>query len=155
MVLAEGPAAPENMVLLPVFRLYPEQKSAAEELPERARTYLQQAYETQNAPDACAVMAGSAVDAMLKELGLTEGSVYARIETAVEKNLLTKSMGEWAHEVRLGSNRPRHADNEHPHVSPKEAAQSVEFAEALGHFLFVLSARIDRGIEAAKTAGAA
>jgi hypothetical protein len=51
-------------------------------------------------------------------------------------------MGEWAHEVRLGSNRPRHADENSPHVSDEEAKQSVEFAEALANFLFVLTARI-------------
>ncbi len=83
---------------------------------------------------------------MLKELKFTEGSVYKRIEQAVEANVLTKGMGEWAHSVRLGSNRPRHADEESPHVSPAEAAQSVEFATALGQFLFVLTARVERGI---------
>lgn len=97
-------------------------------------------------------MAGSAVDAMLKKLGYTEGSLYARIDKAVQDHKLTQDMGDWAHEVRLGSNRPRHADAEKPHVSSTEAAQSVEFAEALGTFLFVLSTRIARGTEAAKAA---
>jgi hypothetical protein len=59
-------------------------------------------------------------------------------------------MADWAHEVRLGSNRPRHADEKRPHVSSEEAKQSVEFAEALGQFLFVLTARIDRAIAKAK-----
>jgi hypothetical protein len=54
-------------------------------------------------------------------------------------------MGEWAHEVRLGANRPRHSDQENPHVSPQEAQQSVEFAKALAHFLFVLSSRVKKG----------
>ncbi|WP_162307534.1 DUF4145 domain-containing protein [Bradyrhizobium amphicarpaeae] len=120
------------------------------DIPEPARTYLQQAYETLHAPDAAAVMAGSAVDAMLKVRGLTNGSLYSRIDEALSQNLLTKGMAEWAHEVRLGSNRPRHADRENPHVSPDEAKQSVEFAEALGNFLFVLTARIDRGLKEAK-----
>jgi len=135
---------------LPVAHLYPDAKSAHEDLPERARAYLDQAYETMHAPDACAVMCGSAVDAMLKELGLSKGSVYDRINEAVAKNQLTKSMGEWAHEVRLGSNRPRHADTEKPHVTPEEARQSVEYTEALGNVLFVLSARVARGLEEAK-----
>jgi hypothetical protein len=113
---------------------------------------LQQAYDVLHAPDAAAVMAGSAVDAMLKHHDYTEGSLYARIDEALEDNLLTKGMADWAHEVRLGSNRPRHADKEDPHVSPVEGKQSVEFAEALGNFLFVLTARIDRGIQAAAKA---
>jgi hypothetical protein len=89
---------------------------------------------------------------MLKELGYKEGSLYVRIDQAVQDHKLTESMGAWAHEVRLGSNRPRHADEERPHVEPQEAAQSVEFAEALGYFLFVLTKQIKRGTEAAKEA---
>lgn len=104
-----------------------------------------------HAPDAAAVMAGAAVDAMLKNLGYEKGSVYTRIDDALADNKLTKGMAEWAHVVRLGSNRPRHADKEAPHVSPEEAKRSVDFAEALGNFLFVLSGKIDRGIAAADT----
>jgi hypothetical protein len=98
------------------------------------------------------MVAGSAVDAMLKELGYVEGSLYTRIDKAVDEHKLTQGMGDWAHEVRLGSNRPRHADKDRPHASPKEAEQSVEFAEALGYFLFVLNKRVERGTEAAKKA---
>jgi hypothetical protein len=97
-------------------------------------------------------MAGSAVDAMLKSLGYSEASLYSRIDKAVEDHKLTTEMGDWAHEVRLGSNRPRHADKDKPNVSADEAQQSVEFAEALGYFLFVLSSRIKKGTEAAKAA---
>lgn len=133
-----------------IAQVFPRGKDAHEDIPETARQFLQQAYETLHAPDAAAVMAGSAVDAMLKELGLKDGSLYSRIDKAVEGHILTKGMGEWAHEVRLGSNRPRHADEERPHVLSEEAAQSVEFAEALGNFLFVLTKRIERGKAAAK-----
>ena len=134
--------------------LFPAGKTAHEDIPEPARTFLQQAFETLHAPDAAAVMSGSAVDSMLKAHGLVDGSVYSRIDEALNKNILTKGMAEWAHAVRLGANRPRHADKEKPHVSPDEAKQSVGFAEALGNFLFVLSARVDRGLKAA-TGGAA
>ena len=132
-----------------VERIFPAPQYAHEDIPDVARNFLQQAYETLHAPDAAAVMAGSAVDAMLKEHGYVDGTVYHRIEKAVEDHLLTEAMGEWAHSVRLGSNRPRHADADNPHLSHDEAKQSVEFAEALGNFLFVLSAQIQRGINAA------
>ncbi len=98
-------------------------------------------------------MAGSAVDAMLKAKGFVKGSLYDRIDEALTATVLTKGMADWAHSVRLGSNRPRHADAERPHVSAAEAKQSVEFAEALGNFLFVLTARIERGIAAAAATG--
>ena len=146
-----GPPGPTEGIV-PVIAMFPEPREVDAELPERARVYLRQAYETEHAPDACAVMAGSAVDAMLKALGLADGSVYRRIEEAVERSILTKEMGEWAHSVRLGSNRPRHADDAEPHVTAEEARQSVEFADALGYFLFVLKARVARGIADARSA---
>jgi hypothetical protein len=137
-----------------IAEVIPSTKSAHEDIPEPARTFLQQAYETLHAPDAAAVMAGSAVDAMLKQLGYAGGSVYDRINKAVEEHKLTEGMGAWAHEVRLGSNRPRHADANRPHATPDEAKHSVEFAEALGFFLFVLTKRVERGTSAAKQASA-
>jgi hypothetical protein len=137
-----------------VASIYPNAKTAHEDIPDIARRFLQQAYETLNAPDAAAVMAGSAVDAMLKEKKYEKGSLYERIDKALNDNVLTQGMADWAHEVRLGSNRPRHSDSERPHVTVDEAQQSVEFAEALGNFLFVLTAKINRGIAAAKAAEA-
>jgi hypothetical protein len=148
-------ALPESSRNCEIEAFYPDIQRAAIELPETARRYLQQAMETLHAPDAAAVMAGSAVDAMLKDLGLTEGSVYERIDQAVDKHILTEAMGKWAHHVRLESNRPRHADGKNPHVSPEQANQSVEFADALGQFLFVLPSRVTKGIEATKKADAA
>ncbi len=129
--------------------IFPRSKEAHVDIPPTPRTFLQQAYETLYAPDASAVMAGSAVDAMLKHFGHTDGSLYKRIDEALEARLLTKGMADWAHSVRLGSNRPRHADENNPHVTGEEAQRSVDFAEALGNFLFVLTKQIDDGIAAA------
>lgn len=133
-------------------KIFPSPKTAHEDIPDVARNFLQQAFNVLHAPDAAAVMAGSAVDAMLKNKEYTEGSLYTRIDQALADGVLTQGMAEWAHSVRLGSNRPRHSDAENPHVTPDEAKQSVEFAEALGNFLFVLTARIERGIAAAQEA---
>lgn len=134
--------------------MYPAPKKAHEDIPETARNYLQQAMDTIHAPDAAAVMAGSAVDAMLKDKGYSEGSLYHRIDQALQDHVLTDGMANWAHEVRLGSNRPRHSDAKRPHVSREEAIQSVEFAEALAHFLYVLTARIQRGTDKARVVSA-
>jgi hypothetical protein len=150
-MLAKG-AANENASNSTVVEIIPAPKMAHTDIPEPARTFLQQVYETIHAPGAGAVMAGSAVDSMVKAMGYSEGTLYNRIDKAVEDHALTKDMGEWAHEVRLRSNRPRHSDTARPHVTADEAKQSVEFAEALGSFLFVLSSRIKRGTEDAKKA---
>jgi hypothetical protein len=134
--------------------LFPVARSVDEDIPTVARTFLQQAYDTLHAPDAAGVMAASAVDAMLKELGYREGNLYDRIDKAVEDGILTKGMAQWAHSVRLEANRVRHADLSNPHLSPAEAKQSVEFAEALGTFLFVFTKRVERGIANAEGAEA-
>ena len=132
-----------------VAELLPSVAGPHADLPERAARYLQQAYETLHSPDAAAVMAASAVDAMLKAKKYSSGSLYNRIDKAVADHVLTDAMGEWAHAVRLESNKPRHADENDPHVSSEEAKQVVEFCEALGQFLFVLPARIKRGLSSA------
>lgn len=149
-ILAEGNPSESSVANPQVVRTIPEAKAAHEDLPESVRRFLDQAFQTLQAPDAAAVMAGSAVDAMFKEIGYEDGSVYSRIDQALKDNRITDGMAEWAHSVRLGSNRPRHADKDAPHLSIAEATQSVEFAEALGNFLFVLTAKIQRGIEATK-----
>jgi hypothetical protein len=129
------------------FAVYPSPPSVHQDVPDPARTFLRQAFETLHAPDAAAVMAGSAVDAMLKHFGYLDGSLYSRIDAALKDHLLTTGMADWAHSVRLGSNRPRHADKDSPHVSAEDAQRSVAFAKALGDFLFVLTAQIADAVQ--------
>lgn len=148
-ILAKGQTGVTNADAV-IVAIYPTSSSVDEAIPDSARRYLTQALETLHAPDAAAVMAGSAVDAMLKQLNYDKGSLYERIDKAVADNVITKAMGEWAHWVRLGSNRPRHADKDKPHVTEDEARQSVEFAAALGYFLFVLTSRVTEGIAKAE-----
>jgi len=132
-----------NQGTLDLLALYPCVETVDKELPDKAKTYLQQAIASLHAPDGASMLAGSAVDAMLKAKGLESGSVYSRIDEAVKQSILTREMGDWAHEVRLGSNRPRHADKEDPHVTHDEAKQSIEFTKTLGVVLFVLPSRVD------------
>jgi hypothetical protein len=127
----------------------PSPKNVDDDLPNRARRYLEQAVQSLHTPDGAVMLAGSAIDAMLKEKGLVTGSVYARIEQAVTEGILTKDMSEWAHAVRLEANSPRHADLDDPHATPLRAQQVVDFATSLGDFLFVLPARVRRGLDAA------
>jgi hypothetical protein len=154
VVVARG--VPNSQIGMPgvpdLDTIFPKVVSAPDEIPVIPRRFLAQAMEVLHAPDAAAVMAGSAVDAMLKHLGYNEGSLYLRIDKAKGDGLLTQGMAEWAHSVRLGSNRPRHADEANPHVSADEAARSVEFARALGDFLFVLTAQIEAATNATKPA---
>jgi hypothetical protein len=135
---------------LNIDEIFPTPEAVDVAIPESARKYLIQAHETLHAPDAAALMAASAVDAMLKEHGLAEGNLYNRIDQAVEQHILTAPMGQWAHAVRLEANNVRHADQTNPHLTRPQAQQVDEFASALGDFLYVLTAKIAKGVEDAK-----
>ena len=62
--------------------IYPEMQFVAEELPPRARKYLEQAVRSIHAPDGAAILAGSAVDAMLT----------VRFELALRPSRLSKCL---------------------------------------------------------------
>lgn len=123
---------------------YPPLRKANDELPTRALKFLQQAMESKHAPDGALMLSASAIDAMMKEIGYKDGSLYARIEQASTDGVLTRQMQEWAHEIRLSANEPRHADDQFEGATPEEAEQALEFASALGEYLFVLPARVSK-----------
>lgn len=132
----------------PVKAYYPTATEVNAEIPDRPRAFLQQAHESLHAPAGAVMLSASAVDAMLKMKGYTEGSLYRRIEKAVEDHLITNEMATWAHEVRLDANDQRHADEAASLPTPQDATRVLEFASALAEFLFVLPGRIQRGLEA-------
>ena len=98
------------------------------------------------------MLAASAVDAMLKEKGYVDGHLYPRINQAEHNHLITKDMAEWAHEVRLDANEQRHADKDAALPDSSDARRSIDFAQSLGQFLFVLPERVRCGRESAKPA---
>jgi len=120
------------------------------DIPSPARDYLEQAIDSQHAPAGSVMLAASAVDAMLKAKGFKDGSLYSRIDKSVAAHLLTAEMGKWAHQVRLEANDQRHADEAASLPTAEDARRSVDFARALASFLFVLPARVSRGIEDSK-----
>jgi Domain of unknown function (DUF4145) len=91
------------------------------------------------------MLAASAVDAMLKAKGFVDGSLFARINQAKEAHIITEGMAEWAHEIRLDANDQRHADKDAGLPTEADANKSIEFAQALAQFLFVLPDRVARG----------
>lgn len=135
-----------------VVEMFPPSPEVDEALPEKARTYLTQALNSLSAPAGAVMLAASAVDAMLKGKGLKEGSLYTRIDKAANDHLITKEMAAWAHDVRLDANDQRHADEESPIPDTAAAKHAVDFAIALGQFMYVLPARVKRGLEEVKRA---
>ncbi|MGE0278864.1 MAG: DUF4145 domain-containing protein [Nitrospiraceae bacterium] len=132
------------------LEMYPDTVQVAEAIPERAREYLTQAISSLSAPAGAVMLTASSVDAMLKEKGYRDGTLFVRIDAAVSDHVITPDMAVWAHEVRLDANEQRHADDGVPLPSVEDARRVIEFAQALGTFLFVLPSRVQRGIQAAK-----
>jgi len=96
------------------------------------------------------MLAASSIDAMLKAKNYKEGSLYSRIDQAAADHLITAEMAAWAHDVRLDANDQRHADEAESLPSDEDARRALDFAEALGDFMFVLPARVKRGREQAQ-----
>jgi hypothetical protein len=128
-----------NPIIVAVF---PPIWSPHNTLPQRVAHYLKQARSTLANADASVVMSASAIDAILKDHKLREGSLYKRIEQAVTEGLLTSRMAEWAHRVRLDANNPRHADEDVAPMSAEDAERAFDFAEALAEYMYVLPSRM-------------
>jgi hypothetical protein len=79
--------------------------------------------------------------------GLIEGPLNDRINEAAEIHLITPGIAEWAHQVRLDANAQRHADAAAPLPTMQDAKLSLGFALALAEVLYVIPARVTRGIE--------
>lgn len=126
--------------------IYPTPRSVDDAIPDRAKEYLKQAIDSIHAPSGAVMLAASSVDAMLKEKTYKSGSLYQRIEKAVEDNLITSEMAKWAHEVRLDANDQRHADNNVSLPTEADAKRVIDFVTALAQFLFVLPQMVKRGI---------
>ena len=128
-----------------ITELWPQRAEVSDTVPQRAREFLKQAISSIHAPSGAVMLTASAIDAMLKDRGYKEGSLYKRIDKAAEDHLITEEMATWAHEIRLDANDERHADENAEMPSTAEAEKCLEFANALAQFLYVLPARVDRG----------
>ncbi|WP_250158170.1 DUF4145 domain-containing protein [Vibrio alginolyticus] len=126
-------------------------RSISDDIPETAKAYLQQASESLHAPAGAVMLSASAVDAMLKSKGLTNGSLYSRINTAAEQHIITEDMATWAHDVRLDANDQRHADQNASLPTTIDAQRVLDFSMALAEILYVLPSKVARGIAQAES----
>ncbi|WP_071885154.1 DUF4145 domain-containing protein [Hymenobacter sp. DG25B] len=138
-------AATPNNAAQSVTEIYPVPVVVDDAIPSTAKVYLSQAINSINAPAGAVMLCASSVDSMLKEKGYLKGSLYSRIDQAAKDHLITEAMKEWAHEVRLDANDQRHADQNASLPDTADAQRVIKFTQALGEFLFVLPARIERG----------
>lgn len=152
LVIAGGETVRDDRPYATVLReVYPSISAISDSIPEKPREFLRQARDSLHAPAGAIMLSASAVDAMLKEKGYTTGSLYQRIDKAAKDHLITNEMALWAHQVRLDANVQRHADSEAPLPDKKEAKLAFDFAVAFAEYLFVLPAKVSRGITDSKT----
>ncbi len=119
----------------------------SKDIPQKPRAFLEQAIASIHAPAGAVMLAASSVDAMLKEKGYLDGSLYSRIDQAATDHLITDAMAKWAHQVRLDANDQRHADKDVNLPSEEDAKRSIQFTKALAEFLFVLPAWVEAGLK--------
>lgn len=134
------------------INIYPSMISHVDEnIPQSAARYLKQAIETLGSPDASIMTSASALDMMLQEHDLNAGTLHERINKAAEQHLITEDMANWGHHVRLEANDSRHPETEKTASTQEDAEQSLEFVLALAEILFVLPARVTRGLAQTQT----
>jgi len=131
----------------PVQAVYPRFEPVDLVIPDRPRSYLKQASESMHAPSGAIMLAASAVDSMLKAKGFSEGSLYSRIDKAATEHVITADMAAWAHAVRLDANDQRHADEASDLPTTADAQRVLAFATTLAQIMFVLPARVARGLQ--------
>jgi len=126
---------------------FPSTREVSEDIPDKPREFLRQARDSLHAPAGAIMLCASAVDAMLKDKEYIEGKLYTRIKQAVEGHLITPEMETWAHQIRLDANDQRHADENAGLPTQDDAKRSLDFALAFAEYLFVLPAKVTRGLE--------
>lgn len=124
--------------------LLPKPKTAHEDIPLKARSFLQQAMESLHAPSGAIMLCASCVDEMLKQNGYTDDTLHSRIGKANDDHLLTDQMKEWADDIKFDANDERHADENAKLPTIDDAKKSLDFATALAEYLFVLPSRVKR-----------
>lgn len=130
-----------------VIQIFPDSTKVDENIPTKAKSYLQQAINSLHSPAGAIMLSASTVDAMLKDKGYKKGNLYSRIDKAATDHLITKEMAIWAHQVRLEANEQRHADEEAELPDENDAKKTIDFTLALAEFLFVLPSKVERGLK--------
>lgn len=150
VVTAFAPYVEGEVVPLPIIEIYPNIPTISDLIPTKPRELLRQAQNSLHAPAGAIMLSASAIDAMLKEKNYKDGSLYDRIDRSAKEHLITEGMAQWAHQVRLDANDQRHADQEAPLPNEKDAKLVFDFAVAFAEYLFVLPAKVSRGITDSK-----
>ena len=138
----------QKVVMLKTLQYFPSDKNEIDAaIPADIADLMADAIEIKNRPRPCSVACGTAVEAMLKTKSLTNGNLSDRINEAVEKHIITKDMGDWAHHIRLERNANTHEPLGESFTTD-DSNRCIDFMVTLADILFVFPARVTRGINA-------
>lgn len=128
-----------------------ERKESPKHIPPNVERFLQQGFVNFKAEhfDAAGAMARKALEAALAAHSpeLKKGNLYERINKLKENGVLTESLADWAHNVRLLGNDAVH-DLEP--ADPVDVNQALLLAEYLLIYLFTLPTEIKLAKESAE-----
>ena len=131
-----------------IAKIFPPQPSFSfDRFPEEAVRYLKQAAKILEQQDSAIMTIASAVDAMLQAKECKGHNLNKKIDNAVEKGIFTEDMKKWADNIRLQRNDSSHPKENILPPAQNEAKQCFEFAMTLGEILFVLPAKVARGLK--------
>jgi len=148
LVIAGGQLVKNNEPYATVLKeIYPSISAISDSIPEKPREFLRQAQNSLHAPAGAIMLSASAVDAMLQDKDYKKGTLNQRIDEAAKNHLITEQMAEWAHQIRLDANEQRHADEDAPLPTGKDAELAFDFAVAFAEYLFVLPSKVTHGIK--------
>lgn len=89
------------------------------------------------------IMAGSAVETACVHCGATDGGLKQKIAKLRAEGIVTKSLADWADEIRsIRIDAAHHADRG-AQVTREDAEEAVAFAEMLFTYLYTLPGMID------------
>lgn len=103
---------------------------------EKSLLQAEKNFASEHCEDAAAIMYRRALEAALKDrYPEQKGTLAARIDKAVANGELPRSIGEWAHEVRLVGNEAAHDEEG---VQRVDLADARNFVDAILRYLFSL-----------------
>lgn len=121
----------------------PPSPSVEPDWPDPVKTAMQDAESgMQNGQSAMSIMSacGAALEQALKALGAKGSNAYKRIENLKEQGVVTGTLADWAHNVRVVRNNAVH-DYE---ATMDQALESFEFLKLFFRLVFTMPAEIER-----------
>jgi len=92
--------------------------------------------------DAAAVMARSALQAVMRSQEAKGKDLYGEIEDLAEKGVIPTVIQEWSHEVRQLAKPAAHPQADEEETSPEDAEDIVKFLDFLLKYIYDVPAQI-------------